>query len=66
MPVPLKRLRLHARQNTARCSGLQTAIPEPANNGRFQLTFAANKLAYEPRITANEPTFNANSPPTAR
>jgi hypothetical protein len=48
------------------CSGLQTVAPEPANTGHFRLTFSANRRACEPTLTANEPTFRANRPQTAR
>jgi hypothetical protein len=47
------------------CSGVQTVALEPANKGRFRLTFGANKDRLGPTITANEPTFRANSLPTA-
>jgi hypothetical protein len=39
--------------------------PEPANKGYFRFTFCANKPRLEPTITANEPTFRANSLQTA-
>jgi hypothetical protein len=47
------------------CSGLQTRGDGLANKGHFQLTFRANRPAYEPTVTANEPTLNANSLQTA-
>jgi hypothetical protein len=48
------------------CNGLQTAAPGPANKGHFRLTFRANKRRLGPTLTANEPTFWANSLQTAR
>jgi len=47
------------------CSGLQTRGDGLANKGHFQLTFRANRPTYEPTVTANEPTLNANSLQTA-
>jgi hypothetical protein len=50
---------------TANCSGLQTVSGGLANRGSFRLTFGGNKRRLGPTITANEPTFHANSPQTA-
>ena len=48
------------------CSGLQTVSDGLANKGHFRLTFRANRPASELILTANEPTFIANSLQTAR
>jgi hypothetical protein len=42
-----------------RCSGLQTVRRGLANKGHFRLTFRANRPAYEPTLTANEPTLGS-------
>jgi hypothetical protein len=41
------------------CSGLQTVRRGLANKGHFRLTFRANRPAYEPTLTANEPTLGS-------
>jgi hypothetical protein len=48
------------------CSGLQTVAPEPANKGRFRLTFHANKRRPGLTLAANEPVLHANSLQAAR
>jgi hypothetical protein len=48
------------------CNGLQTVVRGLANKRSFRLTFCANKLKVRLTITANEPTFHANSLQTMR
>src|SRR6266850_3503660 len=56
-PLIWRRLLIRGDMSLATCSGLQTAAPGPANKGGFGLTFRANRLACEPRFSANEPTW---------